>query len=372
MDQQYTPLTSLGEFGLIDRMTARLAESASDSRIICGIGDDAAVYSAGEGAFQVITTDSLLEGVHFDRTFVPMAYLGSKAITVNVSDIVAMNARPRVATISLGLPQNMSVEMVESLYDGIESACAAYGVQLVGGDTTSAHALYISIAMTGEVAPELVVFRRGARIGDAICVTGDLGGAYAGLKILLDQRRELQELGEAYNPDLSAYRYVIDRQLSPKARTDFIDALADRSLKPSSMIDISDGLASEINHICRQSDVGATIHLAALPFDPETRSVADQLLDEVDSYAFFGGEDYELLFTIAEKEAAKLEQDGLCAVIGTIEESSSGVNAFSSDTGLIPLHSEGYDHFDADGHSDVDRSSDAYGPAGPEGLTSGP
>ncbi len=349
MDQSYTPLSGLGEFNLIDRMRARLDQSVSDSRVICGIGDDAALFSASEGLLQVITTDALMDGVHFDRTFVPMSYLGAKAISVNVSDIAAMNARPRVATVTLGLPHNMSVEMLESLYDGMETACARYGVQLVGGDTTSAHALYLSIAMTGEVAPERVVFRRGATIGDALCVTGDLGGAFAGLKILLDQRRELEELGAAYEPDLGAYRYVIDRQLTPTARLDFVDRIAELGMKPSSMIDISDGLASEIHHICQQSDVGATVYLAALPFDPETRAVADQLLDEVDSYAFFGGEDYELLFTISPEEARELEREGLCSVIGTIEESASGINAYSSEEGRIPLGAEGFDHFQGDG-----------------------
>lgn len=349
MKETYTPFESVGEFGLIERITGRLPDFGADDSVVCGIGDDAAVYRAEEGTLQVITTDALIEGVHFDRTFVPMAYLGAKSIAVNVSDVVAMNARPSVATVALGVPRNMSVEMVESLYDGMALACKNYGVRLVGGDTSAAHALYIAVSMIGDVADDRVVFRRGARVGNSLCVTGDLGGAFAGLKILLDQRRALEELGDAFEPDLDAHRYVINRQLTPNARLDFLDVLSDLGIKPSSMIDISDGLASEIHHICKHSDVGATVQIPAIPFDPETRAVADQFLEDVDTYALFGGEDYELLFTVEPGEAERLESAGYCTVIGTIENADSGVNAYSPETGLIPLHTAGYDHFEDSG-----------------------
>ncbi len=345
MNQTFTPLESVGEFGLIDRIADRLQSEIADESVVCGIGDDAAVYRTTGDALQVITTDALLEGVHFDRTFVPMSFLGEKAIAVNVSDIVAMNARPRVATVALGVPRNMSVEMVEALYDGMAVACRSYGVELVGGDTSSSLALYIAVSMVGEVADDSVVFRRGGRPGEMLCVTGDVGGAFAGLKVLLDQRRALKEMGEDFEPSLDVYRYVINRQLRPSARLDFVEVLDELGIRPSSMIDISDGLASEIHHICSQSDVGAILQVAALPFDPETRAVADQFLEDVDTYALYGGEDYELLFTVDERDAARLESAGHCAVIGTVEDEDAGINAFSQETGMIPLDAAGYSHF---------------------------
>ncbi|MCH8276926.1 MAG: thiamine-phosphate kinase [Bacteroidetes bacterium] len=361
MSQTFTPVESIGEFGLIDRIVDRLPDEINDDSVVCGIGDDAAVYRATENALQVITTDALIEGVHFDRSFVPLVYLGEKAIAVNASDIAAMNARPRVATVALGVPRNMSVEMVESLYDGIALACRSYGVELVGGDTSSSQALYIAVSMTGDVPDDRVVFRRGARPGEVLCVTGDLGGAFAGLKVLLDQRRGLEEMGEDFEPELDAYRYVIDRQLRPTARLDFIGVLGEFAIRPSSMIDISDGLVSEIHHICRQSDVGATLQIPSLPFHPETRAVADQFLEDVDTYALYGGEDYELLFTVSSEDASRLESAGHCAVIGTVEEADVGINAFNPETGLIPLNAAGFRHF-AEAQNDDDQLRESSTP----------
>ena len=346
MSEHFTPVSTLGEFGIIQRMSDRLVDLPRSSNLIEGIGDDAAVYKVGEGTLHVITTDALIEGVHFDRTFIPMSFLGFKSISVNVSDVVAMNAKPLYATIALGIPRNMSVEMLDGLYDGMKMACKKYGMELVGGDTTTAHALYISITVVGEVAERDVVFRRGANVGDFLCVTGDVGGAYAGLKVLLDQRQALKDLGEDYEPDLDAHQYVIQRQLRPNARLDMIEAFKKAGIRPTSMIDISDGIASEVHHIAIRSGVGATVRIPALPFDPETRSVADQFMDDIDAYALFGGEDYELLFTVEPSEVSKVDALEGVSVIGNIEEAARGVRAYSPDTGLLPLHPAGYQHFD--------------------------
>ena len=356
MSEKFTPVSTVGEFGLIDRLMARVKGDDEPSElVVCGSGDDAAVYRATEGRLQVITTDALIEGVHFDRRFTPMSYLGIKVIAASVSDIAAMNARPRVATIALGIPRNVSLEMLESLYDGIALACKTYGVQLVGGDTTSSRALSMSVTIIGEAAAEDLVFRRGANVGDLLCVTGDLGASYAGLQILAEQRKALEELGEEYEPDLEPHRYVIDRHLKPEARLDFVDILEELRVRPSAMIDISDGLASELNHICTQSGVGATVQVSNLPFDPVTRAVADQFMQDVDMYAFFGGEDYELLFAAHPDDAQKVAHAGHCVIIGRVEEKSVGVRALSADGQIVPLDGSGgggFDHFGGDGAPD--------------------
>jgi thiamine-monophosphate kinase len=354
MSQSFTPISSIGEFGLIDRMKTRLAGIPRSENLIEGIGDDAAVYRAGDGKLHVVTTDVLIEGVHFDRTFIPTSFLGWKSIAVNVSDVLAMNARPLYATVSAGFPRNFSVEMMDGLYDGMAEACKAYGMELVGGDTSTAHALYISVTVIGEVDEKDVVFRRGANVGDYLCLSGDVGGAYAGLKVLLDQREQLQNMGDTYEPDLEAFQYVIQRQLRPKARLDVIDALAKSGVRPTSMIDVSDGVASEVHHIGRCSGVGATVRIPAVPFDPETRAVADQFLDEIDAYALFGGEDYELMFTVRAEDVQLIDDMEGVSVIGTMEEATKGVRAYSPDTGLMPLHPAGYQHFDGPPETDYE------------------
>jgi len=363
MNQSFTPISSLGEFGLIDRMQSRLVDIPRSENLIVGIGDDAAVYRAGETTLHVVTTDVLIEGVHFDRTFIPTSYLGWKAIAVNVSDVVAMNAKPLYATVSAGFPRNFSVEMMDGLYDGMAEACKAYGMELVGGDTSTAHALYLSITVIGEVDEKDVVFRRGANVGDYLCLSGDVGGAYAGLKVLLDQREQLENMGESYEPDLEAFQYVIQRQLRPKARLDVIEGLKKAGVRPTSMIDISDGLASEVHHIGMRSGVGATVRVPAVPFDPETRAVADQFMDDIDAYALFGGEDYELLFTVVPEDVQKIDDMQGVSVIGTIEEASKGVRAYSPDTGLMPLHPAGYQHFDGPPQTDYEELDGDEGPS---------
>jgi len=215
----------------------------------------------------------------------------------------------------------------------------------VGGAVSTAPALTVSVTLAAQVEDRNVTFRRGSNPGDYICVTGDVGAAFAGLKVLLEQRRALEEMGEHFEPDIDPYRYVIDRQLRPRARTDMVERLGKAGVKPTAMIDVSDGVASEVNHIARQSGVGATVRIAALPFDAETRFVADQNMDDVDTYGLFGGEDYELLFTVDPSDLQKIDDMEGVSVIGTIEEKDSGVNALSPEHGIIPLHPAGFDHF---------------------------
>ncbi len=354
MSEPFTPIREVGEFGLIDRLQAILGEPA-DPDLIMGIGDDAAVYRLpDQETVHVITSDALLEGVHFDRLMTPMEHLGYKAIAVNVSDVVAMNAEPRYATITLGLPSKISVEMAEAFYRGIRRACEAYGLTLVGGDTTAAHALCISITVIGEARLDEIIFRRGARPGDLLCVTGDLGAAYAGLKILLEERKALKEEGLNYKPDLEPFRYVIQRQLLPQARLDVIRDWRQRGVRPRALIDISDGLASEVHHLCRHSGCGALVHAAAIPVALETRDVADRFAEDVDTYALFGGEDYELLFALPPDQLERLDPLSF-NVIGEFLPAEHGVQVQTPEGAVIPLDPAGYQHFrqEEDGEADL-------------------
>lgn len=344
MDSVFTPVSHVGEFGLIDRLKAVLAGGQTNPDLLAGIGDDAAVYRIDEHTAHVITTDALIEGVHFDRSFMPWTHLGHKAIAVNVSDVAAMNAVARYAVVSIGLPRNVSVEMVEALYAGMRDACERYGLQLVGGDTTAAPQLVLSVTVVGEADISRVAYRRGARPGDLVCVTGDVGGAYAGLQVLLEQRRSIREMGESYTPDLEPYRYVIKRQLTPEPRTDVIADWAKRGVKPKALIDISDGVASEVHHLCRASGCGARIRGAALPIDPETRFVADEQMQDVDTFALFGGEDYELLFALDPADEALLDPTTF-NVIGVFTDVAEGITLITPEGPIVPLHASGFVHF---------------------------
>ena len=346
MDDAYTPIRDLGEFALIDRMKTVLDET-DEADVLIGIDDDAAVYRVGEGRVHVITTDALIEAVHFDRVFMPMEYLGFKALSVNVSDVLAMNALPRYATIALGLPDNISVEMVEALYRGLQHAATAYNVTILGGDTTAARFLTLAVTVIGEASEPHIVYRSGAQPGDVLCVTGDLGAAYAGLKVMLDQRRAMQEEGTAYQPNLEPFQYVIQRQLAPLARLKTIEDWAARNARPNALIDISDGVASEVHHLCKQSGCGAVIHAATLPIAPETRGVADLFAEDVDTYALFGGEDYELLFTLPEDELEKLDPESFVA-IGLMTEADEDVSVQMPEGDVIPLPFTGYQHFEGE------------------------
>jgi thiamine-monophosphate kinase len=269
-------------------------------------------------------------------------------MSVNVSYIVAMNAEPRYATVTVGLSQQVSVEMVETIYEGIREACGAYDVTVVGGDTVSAHSLTLSVSVVGEAAEDDVVYRRGAKVGDKLCVTGDLGASYAGLKVLVRNRQRLQEQGEDFQPNLDPFSYVIRRHLAPPAQLKTVRDWAEAGVRPTSLIDISDGLASEVHHVCEASGVGAQIYEPALPIDPETRNTATDFGDDVGVYALFGGEDYELVFTMPESDLDAVDPQSY-TVIGDIEEPEDPENPVliqRADGENVPLQPGGFDHFD--------------------------
>lgn len=344
-DGSVTAIREIGEFGLIERMKSALGRGKSED-VIVGIDDDAAVYRIDDERVHVVTTDALAEGVHFDRLMMPMPYLGSKAIAVNVSDVLAMNAVPRYATVSLGIPKNLSVEDVEALYNGMRIACDVYDLEVIGGDTTASHGLTLSVTVIGEAPIDRIVFRRGAKPGDLLCVTGEVGASYAGLKVLVDQRRQLQEKGEDFAPNVEPFQHVIQRHLVPKARLDIVRSWAELDVKPNALIDISDGVASEIHHICHNSGVGADVFVAAVPVSLETRSVADEFGEDVDTYALFGGEDYELLFT-APRDVTEMMEEKSFSVIGQITAETE-VTAMLANGESYPLKMGGFQHFEDD------------------------
>jgi thiamine-monophosphate kinase len=349
--ESFTPIREVGEFGLIERLrdTLGLTLDTVPDELIQGIGDDAAVYRVGEGRVHVVTTDALVEGVHFDRTFVPMRYLGWKAIAVNVSDVAAMNARPRYATVALALPNNVSVEQAEALYGGIAEACARYDLALVGGDVTAAARLTLSVTVIGEAAEHSVVYRRGARPGDLLCVTGDLGSAAAGLRVLLAGKQRLDassngEAGESSPPNLSEFAYAAERQLYPQARLDRVRHWAERGVKPHALIDISDGLASEVHHLCRAGSVGAVIEAGLLPIHVQTFKAAEHFGESPLAFALYGGEDYELLFALPEAEREKLDESTY-AVVGQVVEADAGVTLRTPEGEVVSLDAQGFAHF---------------------------
>ncbi len=344
---QQTAINEVGEFGLIAHMRDVLGEPQDDS-VISDIADDAAVYRVGDGRAHVLTTDTLVEGVHFDRAFMPLEHLGFKALSVNVSDVVAMNAEPRYATVSLGIPQNMSVEMVGTVYEGLKQACDAYDVTVVGGDTTASHGLSLSVSVVGEADEEAIIYREGAQVGDQLCVTGDIGSSYAGLKVLLRHRERLEEEGEDFQPNLDPYSYVIRRHLAPPAQLKLIREWAEAGIRPHALIDISDGLASETHHICEASGVGAQLYEPALPIDPETRNTATEFGEDVSIYALFGGEDYELVFTMPEDDLEALDPQTY-SVVGEIvepDEPEHPVLIQRANGENVPLGPGGFDHFE--------------------------
>ena len=348
IESPFTAVADIGEFGLIDRMKALLGPAKSED-VLISIGDDAAVVRLDENRVQVITTDALIEGIHFNRSFMPLGHLGAKAIAVNVSDVVAMNAQPRFATVALGLPHNVSVEMVEALYEGFAKACNAYGVTLLGGDTTAARSMTISITLIGEGHPDQIALRNGAKPGDKLCVTGDLGASYAGLRMLLDQQNAMAADGaDGVASRLDAFPYIIQRHLVPTARLSIIRNWQANSLRPTAMIDISDGLASEVQHICRQSGCGARIDAAQLPIHEETRKAAAALGQDADTYALYGGEDYELLFTIPADQEDAFKHEKI-TVIGECLPESDGLTVQTPEGARIPLEGRGYQHFGGGG-----------------------
>jgi len=337
-----TELSKIGEFGLIELLKKDVRYFQKNT--LTGIGDDAAVIDLGEDVL-VVTTDMLIEGVHFDLTYMPLKHLGYKAIAANVSDIAAMNAIPQQVTVSIAVSNRFSVEAVMEFYKGINAACENYKVDLAGGDTTSSlSGLIISITALGRVTKEEVVLRSTAKNSDLICVTGDLGGAYMGLQTL---EREKQEYlaNPAMQPQLEGKDYVIQRQLKPEARTDVIHELKELNIIPTSMIDISDGLASELLHICSSSKVGARIYEDKLPIDNITYETAREFNLDPTVCALNGGEDYELLFTVKQEDFDKLKNHPDITIVGHIVPAEQGINMVSKGDNIVPLTAQGWVHF---------------------------
>lgn len=334
-----TPISELGEFGLIDHLTKEF--QLKNSSTLKGVGDDAAVIQY-DNKETVLTTDLLLEGIHFDLTYVPLKHLGYKAVVVNISDIYAMNAQPKQITVSLGLSAKMSVEAMEQLYAGIYLACEEYGVDLVGGDTSaSMTGLTLSITCIGEGEKEKLTYRNGAKNTDLICVSGDLGAAFMGLQLL---EREKKVIGKEkkITPDFSGFEYILQRQLKPEARKDIIKQLEDEDIVPTSMMDISDGLSSELMHIGKQSGVGTRIYEERIPIDFQTAKMAEELNLNLYTVALNGGEDYELLFTVPLTDHDKLIKYQNIKIIGYVTKPGDGHAIITKDGGEIELQAQGW------------------------------
>lgn len=336
-----TELNELGEFGLIERIATRVHLQHGSS--VKGIGDDAAVIDP-QGLHHVVTTDMLVEGVHFDLGYVPLKHLGYKAVVVNVSDVYAMNAEPRQVTVSLALSNRFPVEAVDELYEGLLLACKNYGVDLVGGDTCSSPSgLVISITAIGTARKEDVVYRSGAKDNELLLVSGDLGGAFMGLQVLEREKAVFKETGA--QPDLAGHDYILERQLKPEARRDVVELLKKLDVRPTSMIDVSDGLASEAIHLARSSGLGVRIYDEKLPIDPSTYQTARDFNLDPTTCALNGGEDYELLFTIAQADYDKVKGNPSITVIGHMTDKASGYRLVDKQGGEHELTAQGWDAF---------------------------
>ncbi|GAB2764269.1 thiamine-phosphate kinase [Rhabdobacter roseus] len=339
MAQQRTEIAELGEFGLIDRLHAGIKTTLPDT--ITGIGDDAAVLDLGE-EYGLLTTDLLLENVHFDLAFYPLKHLGYKAVAVNVSDIAAMNGIPRQITVSLGLSNRFSVEAIEELYAGINAACTDFRVDLVGGDTSASRSgLLISVSVFGKVSKEKIAYRHSAKVSDLLCVSGDLGAAYLGLQVL-EREKQVYLADPSMQPELDGKEYVIQRQLRPEARMDVVYELDEAGVVPTAMIDVSDGLASDLLHLCRRSEVGAVVFEENLPIDDQTYLVATELNIGPITAAMNGGEDYELLFTIRQADYDKIKNSPNISVIGFITEPANGVVLHTKGGNRHPITAQGW------------------------------
>jgi len=335
-----TELTELGEFGLIDHLTSGITLVNSSS--LRGVGDDAAVIDNGD-FMTLVSTDLLVEGVHFDLTYSPLRHLGYKSAVVNFSDIYAMNGTPRQITIGMAVSNRFSVEALEEFYEGIKLACKKYNVDIVGGDTTSSKSgLFISVSVIGQGVKNNIVFRNTAQEHDLICVSGDLGSAYAGL-LLLEREKAVFMADPNMQPDLEGYDYLVERQLKPEARKDFIDLFKEKNILPTSMIDISDGLASEIMHICKDSGRGCNIYEEKIPIDISTINLCDSFNIDPTTAAMNGGEDYELLFTVAQKDYNIIKEFLEVSIIGHITDKSSGINLIIRSGQSVPIDAQGWD-----------------------------
>lgn len=334
-----TEISSLGEFGLIQRINKGIQTELPDT--VRGIGDDAAVIDLGE-EFGLLTTDMMLEGIHFDLTFFPLKHLGYKAISASVADIAAMNGVPRQVTVNIALSNRFSVEAVDELYAGMKAACKDFKVDLVGGDTTSSRSgLILSVSVFGKVKKDKIVYRNTARPTDLLCVTGDLGGAYMGLQ-LLEREKQVFMANPNMQPELEGKDYVIQRQLRPEARMDVVYELDEAGVIPTSMIDLSDGLASDLLHICAQSGVGAIVFEEHLPIDEQTYLAASELNLGAATAALNGGEDYELLFTVSQSDYDKIRNNPKIIAIGYITDQKGEVELHTKADTRVPLTAQGW------------------------------
>ncbi|GAA4407854.1 thiamine-phosphate kinase [Nibrella viscosa] len=339
-----TTIDSLGEFGLIHKLS-QLVPAPRHPDTVRGIGDDAAVIDTAGDEYLLVSTDMLLEGIHFDLMYMPLQHLGFKAVAVNVSDMAAMNGLPAQLTVSIGLSSRFTVEAVEEIYQGIAAACEAYNVDLVGGDTTASRTgLTISITVLGRVPKDRITYRSTAQPNDVICVTGDLGAAYLGLQ-LLEREKQVYLADPSMQPNLEEKAYLVQRQLRPDARTDIVHELRDLDIKPTAMIDISDGLASEILHLCTQSKTGAVIFDDTIPIDDQTYLTADEFKISPVTAALNGGEDYELLFTIQPQAFEKLKNHARITAIGYMTADPSQVVLATRAGQQTPIKAQGWKHF---------------------------
>lgn len=336
-----TEISSLGEFGLIEHLTRNIELQNASS--LLGVGDDAAIIDHF-GKQTVISTDLLVEGVHFDLVYTPLKHLGYKSVIVNISDIYAMNATPTQILLSLGLSNRFSLEALDEFYEGVYAACKKYDVDLVGGDTTSSQkGFIISVTAVGEVVPDQYVKRSTAQKGDLICVSGDLGAAYLGL-LFLEREKKIFMESPGVQPDLENESYVIGRLLKPEARRDIIDFFTKESITPTAMMDISDGLSSEILHICKDSNLGAVIYEEKIPVAEEMKKAAFKFEIDPTACALSGGEDYELLFTISQSDHEKLVLNEQISVVGYLTEPEKGVNIITKGGSTHPLTAQGWNH----------------------------
>lgn len=341
-DSERKEIDGLGEFGLIEKLTKDLPKLHDSTQK--GVGDDAAVIGTEERK-TLVSTDLLTEGVHFDLSFHPLKHLGYKSVVVNLSDIAAMNGTAEQILVSLAFSNRFSLQAIEELYSGIRLACEYYGVDLIGGDiSSSGQGLTISITAIGSAKESEIVYRSGAKENELLCVSGDLGAAYMGLQLLEREKKVFLE-NPSMQPDLDGHDYILQRQLKPEARFDILKELRKAGIRPSSMIDISDGLASEIFHLCHSSGTGAAIYENKLPIDPQTVSVAEQFGIDPLTCALNGGEDYELLFTIAQEDFEKVRQIEEVSVIGHITDKNAGKSVITKNDNQFELKAQGWKHF---------------------------
>jgi thiamine-monophosphate kinase len=335
-----TELTELGEFGLIDHLTKGITLTHASS--LKGVGDDAAVIENGD-LLTLVSTDLLVEGVHFDLTYSPLRHLGYKSAVVNFSDIYAMNGTPRQITIGIAVSNRFSVEALEEFYEGVKLACNKYHVDIVGGDTTSSKSgLFISITVIGQGKKGEIVYRNTAQEHDLICVSGDLGSAYAGL-LLLEREKAVFLADPNMQPDLEGYDYLVERQLKPEARKDFVELFKEKNILPTAMIDVSDGLASEVMHICKGSGKGCNIYEEKIPIDVSTINLCDNFNIDPTTAAMNGGEDYELLFTVSQKDYNIIKDFLEVSIIGHITDEGSGINLITRSGQSVPIEAQGWD-----------------------------